>query len=90
MYSSASGVFNLVENPINRYSIGDRTPNVKYDADGGLTIYIGPKSTRGEKESNWLPSPTSGLFTLTFRTYGPQKDILEQKWFPPGLEISNW
>jgi hypothetical protein len=86
MYGTASGTFNLVDNPINRYSIGDRTPNVKKDADGGLTIYIGGTSPGADKESNWLPGPTSGPFTLTFRTYIPGKDIVDQKWFPPGLE----
>lgn len=85
MYSAASGTFNLVDNPIDRYSIGDRTPNVKKDADGGLTIYIGGTSPGADKESNWLPSPNSGPFTLTFRTYIPGKDIVDQKWFPPGL-----
>lgn len=90
MYSMATGVFNLVENPINRYSIGDRTPNLKYDADGGLTIYIGPQTPGGEKEKNWLPSAASGPYTLTFRTYGPGKEILEQKWFPAGVKPSNW
>lgn len=86
MYGMASGTFNLVDNPIDRYSIGDRTPNVKKDADGGLTIYIGGTSPGRDKESNWLPSPTSGPFTLTFRTYLPGKDIVDQKWFPPGVK----
>ncbi|MFM7517222.1 MAG: DUF1214 domain-containing protein, partial [Pirellula sp.] len=86
MYSMATGVFNLVDNPINRYSLGDRSPGLKYDADGGLTIYIGPISPGGDKESNWLPSAPSGPYTLTFRTYGAGKDILDQKWFPPGLQ----
>lgn len=75
--------FNLVQNPINRYSIGNRTPDVKMNPDGGLTIYIQSTSPGADKESNWLPSPPEGHFTLTFRTYGPGKDIIEQKWFPP-------
>jgi hypothetical protein len=65
--------------------VGDRTPNVKKDADGGLTIYIGGTSPGADKERNWLPGPASGPFTLTFRTYIPGKDIVDQKWFPPGL-----
>lgn len=85
MYSAASGTFNLVDNPIDRYSIGDRTPNLKKDADGGLTLYIGGASPGADRESNWLPGPTSGPFTLTFRAYIPGQDIVDQKWFPPGL-----
>jgi len=87
LYGTASGTFNLVDNPIDRYSIGDRTPNVKKDADGGLTLYIGGTPPGADKESNWLPGPTSGTFTLTFRTYIPGKAIVDQKWFPPGLRI---
>jgi hypothetical protein len=29
----------FVDNPINRYAIGDRTPGLKYNADGSLDIY---------------------------------------------------
>ncbi|MGB6577199.1 MAG: DUF1214 domain-containing protein [Streptosporangiaceae bacterium] len=32
--------YNLVANPAHRYSIGDRTPGVTKDADGGITPYI--------------------------------------------------
>lgn len=85
MYSTASGTFNLVDNQLDRYSIGDRTPGVTKDPDGGLSIYIGGASPGAEKEGNWLPGPVSGPFTLTFRAYMPGKDILDQKWFPPGL-----
>src|SRR4029077_13811177 len=32
--------FFLIANPIDRYSIGDRTPGLRRDADGALTIVI--------------------------------------------------
>ena len=86
MYGMSSGTFNLVDNPIDRYSIGDRTPGVKRDRDGGLTLYIGGQSPGRGKESNWLPAPKVGPFTLTFRTYLPGQAIIDQKWFPPGLQ----
>jgi len=86
MYNTAtSQTFNLVPNPINRYSIGDRTKGVKRDLDGGLTIYIQSASPGPEKESNWLPSPPAGRFTLTFRTYMPGPEIVAQRWFPPAV-----
>ena len=31
--------YNLVDNPIDRHSLGDRS-GMKHDADGGLTIYV--------------------------------------------------
>lgn len=86
MYSvDENHTFNLVPNSIKRYSIGDRTPNVKTNADGSMTIYIQSKSPGKEKESNWLPSPPKGPFTLTFRAYIPGEDIVSQKWFPPAV-----
>lgn len=44
---------------------------------GGLRI----ASPGPDKESNWLPGPASGPFTLTlmFRAYIPGKDIVDQK-----------
>jgi hypothetical protein len=32
--------YSLTANPADRYSIGDRTPGVVKDADGGRTLYI--------------------------------------------------
>jgi hypothetical protein len=77
--------YNLVANPINRYAIGNRTPNLKLDADGGLTIFIQGESPGKDKESNWLPSPTSGPYLMVLRTYMPGLEIAEQKWAPPGV-----
>lgn len=75
--------FNLTPNPINRYAIGDRTPGLKKDPDGGLTIYLQNSSPGADKESNWLPTTESGPFLLILRTYMPGPEIVEQKWAPP-------
>lgn len=64
--------FQLVKNPINRFSIGDRTPGIVYGKDGSLDIYIQHSAPQG-KERNWLPSPESGLFRLNYRIYLPQE-----------------
>src|SRR5262249_49195714 len=42
----------LVDNPINRYALGDRS-NMTRDADGGLTIYIQSDAPGGSKAKNW-------------------------------------
>ena len=77
--------YNLVANPINQFSIGDRS-GMKPDADGGLTIYVQKDMPGADKESNWLPAP-DGQFFLVLRTYLPAEDIVNQKWQPPKITI---
>ncbi len=76
--------FCLVDNPINRYSLGDRSKELKYDADGSLTIYIQKESPGNDKESNWLPSPGEEFY-IVLRCYLPDAEIYEQRWFPPAV-----
>ena len=75
--------YNLVANPIDRYSLGDRS-GMKADADGGLTIYVQKDSPGPDKESNWLPAP-DGQFFMIMRTYLPADDIVNQTWQPPKI-----
>ncbi|MEO8447480.1 MAG: DUF1214 domain-containing protein [bacterium] len=75
----------LVDNPINRYSLGDRSPGLKKDPDGGLTIYIQNSSPGKDKESNWLPSPAEEYYVV-LRCYLPDEEIYEQRWFPPAVQ----
>ncbi|VVD68362.1 signal peptide protein [Pandoraea pneumonica] len=83
--------FQLVKNPINRFSIGDRTPGLKKNDDGSLDIYIQHTAPAG-KESNWLPSPPSGLFRLNYRIYLPQPQARDPKtlgkYLPPIKKVS--
>jgi hypothetical protein len=83
MYSMPEQI--MVANPINRYSIGDRTTGLKYGDDGSLTIYIQHESPGADKESNWLPAP-NGQFTLQFRAYMPTPEALKTLWAPPPVE----
>ena len=76
---------NLVENPIDRYSIGDRTPELVRDPGGGLTLTIQNEPPEAEQVSNWLPAPR-GPFNLILRTYLPAREIVEQTWQPPALQ----
>ena len=72
----------LVANPINRYSIGDRTPGLQYGEDGSLTLYIQHASPGADKESNWLPT-NAGPFSLQMRMYWPAPEALEGPYAPP-------
>ena len=72
-------------NPINRYLINSAMlPDLKPDADGGLTIYIQQDSPGKDNASNWLPAP-QGLFWLAMRIYWPKAEALDGAWKPPPL-----
>jgi hypothetical protein len=78
----------LVDNPINRYSIGSSTPELKKAADGSITIYLQAKSPGKDKEGNWLPTP-EGPFWPVLRTYGPGKPIEDRTWKVPPIKQAN-
>jgi hypothetical protein len=76
----------LVKNPINRYLINSpMLPDLKLDADGGLTLYIQSESPGADKEANWLPAP-KGPFMMAARYYWPKADVLEAKWTSPAVQ----
>jgi hypothetical protein len=77
----------LVANPINRYLINSpMLPELKKDADGGITLYIQNETPGKELESNWLPAP-KGAFAVYMRLYWPKKVAMDGKWTPPKAEI---
>ena len=79
----------LVKNPINRYLINSpMLPNLKLDADGGLTIYIQNMSPGNDKQANWLPAP-NGPFMLAMRYYLPKPELIEGKWKSPAVQRAN-
>jgi hypothetical protein len=79
--------FYLVANPIDRYSIGDRTPGLQTGADGSVTILMQTDSPGPGKESNWLPTP-EGRFRPVLRMYQPQKAILDGTYaLPPVRKV---
>jgi hypothetical protein len=76
----------LVKNPINRYLINSpMLPDLKLDADGGLTIHIQAESPGSEKQANWLPAP-QGPFMMAMRYYYPKPQLLRGEWQSPVVE----
>jgi hypothetical protein len=65
-----------VPNPLNRYVLGSDYPDMKYNADGSLTIYLQPDSPGKDKEANWLPAPR-GPFLVILGTYAPGEALIE-------------
>jgi hypothetical protein len=83
MYALPSGL--LVANPLHRYLINSpMLPDLKRDADGGLTVYIQHDSPSEDRESNWLPAP-NGPFLMFLRLFWPKPDAVDGKWRQPPL-----
>ncbi len=77
----------LAENPIDRYSIGDRTPGISYADDGSLDITLQTdEPADATKRANWLPTPTEGPFTVIYRMYGPGPDAQHGNWSLPPIQ----
>ncbi len=75
----------FVANPINRYSVSDRT-GLAQNPDGSVDIYIQDTAPAGH-ESNWLPAP-AGQFILWLRVYIPGEAILHGEYtVPPVIEV---
>ena len=72
----------FVANPINRYSVSDRSGLVP-NADDSVDIYIQNDAPAGH-ESNWLPAP-AGQFILWLRVYLPSEAILDGKYTVPAV-----
>jgi hypothetical protein len=81
--------FFLVANPIARYSIGDRTPGVQRDAQGGLTIVMQhDEPAEPQRRANWLPTPAGG-FRPILRMYEPDAAVFDGRYeLPPIRKVS--
>jgi hypothetical protein len=76
----------LAANPIDRFAIGDRD-QLAFNRDGSLDLYIQRESPGDDKESNWLPAPARGSFTMNLRLYWPKAEVLDGSWSPPGVTL---
>ncbi|UCE63448.1 MAG: DUF1254 domain-containing protein [Nitrospirota bacterium] len=76
---------NLTSNDLDRYSLGDRSRGLKYDQDGGLTLYFSHRSPAKENMGNWLPAPDDQFYCI-LRAYLPSQAIVDQTWEPSPLQ----
>ncbi|MEB5964991.1 DUF1254 domain-containing protein [Comamonas testosteroni] len=86
LYEFVTGGQYMVDNPINRYAIGDRTKGLKFNADGSLDIWLQPTDPGPEKRANWLPTPAKNLFYLMARAYQPWPEVLDPSWTPEPVQ----
>lgn len=73
----------FVANPIGRYSIGDRTPGLRNEADGSLVIRL--QASDPGPGHNWLPAPEGDPFYVVLRLYQPQAEHLDHRYAYPAL-----
>jgi hypothetical protein len=88
MYEAqADGAMFLTENPIDRYTLGDRTPGLVYGDDGALDVWIARSDPGGDRTANWLPAPADGPFMVILRAYLPETPIVAQTYVPPSITL---
>jgi hypothetical protein len=76
----------LIEKRIDRYSVGDRTPWLRADHDGRMTLVLQHERPDDDGVLNWLPAPEGG-FCLVFRAYGPDQSVIDHQWAPPAVRM---
>lgn len=81
------GALYFAENPINRYTIGDRTAGLKRGADGSIEIYMS-RSEPTSPTANWLPTPSEGNFVPMLRAYLPKAGLIEGSYEVPALQLA--
>ncbi|CAN5516033.1 DUF1254 domain-containing protein [soil metagenome] len=73
----------LVDNPIGRYAIGDRTPDLVWDGES-LTLHLQAEDPGPDHRANWLPTPM-GDFRPILRLYGPTATVLDGSYQVPPI-----
>lgn len=69
-------------NPLDRYAVG-RAANASEKDPAQVTIHI--QHEQPQDITTWLPAPSRRFF-LVLRAYGPRRELLEERWTPPGVE----
>lgn len=71
------GRYFFVDNPLRRYSIGDRTRGLTKNPDGTFDLWLQADAPADEAaRANWLPAPRAP-FRLSLRAYVPAPALVE-------------
>ncbi len=76
----------LIDNPIQRFALGDRDPLV-FNADGSLDLWVQADTPGPDKLHNWLPVKAGTSFLLNARLYWPKEAALDGSWGLPAVEL---
>lgn len=75
----------VVDNPLHRYCLGSRTPDLRRDPDGTVRIVIqSDPPTDPADLDNWLPAAI-GDFRPALRVYQPGDDLLDGTYALPAI-----
>ena len=77
----------FVPNPLDRFAIGDRSPQLRANRDGSYDIFIQTAPPTGERVVNWLPAP-AGKFALVWRAYLPKPELLDGSFRLPPVAVT--
>lgn len=66
--------------------IDSTVPGVRLNADGGVTVWFGPKAPAGE-EGNWVQTMPGKGYSAALRLYGPLEPWFNQSWRPGDIEL---
>ncbi len=70
------GRFFFADNPIGRYSVGDRTRGLVKNADGTIDLWLQADApAEADRLANWLPTPRSA-FRMSLRAYLPTPELV--------------
>ena len=69
-------------NEIDRFSLGTKSKQLRYGADGSLVIHVRQDKPDADNVSNWLPAPADE-FSLYIRAYWPLEALNDGGWTPP-------
>ncbi|DBB11917.1 hypothetical protein WJX82_007641 [Trebouxia sp. C0006] len=87
LYNSTN--FLLIQNPINRYNIGDRTSGLVYSGTNNSTLVVFISATQPQQgtanAANWLPAPSNAGFQLILRLYEAPASVLNNDYEPPAV-----
>lgn len=85
---TSDGQLFFADNPIDRYTIGDRTAGLKRGADGSLDIRMSRTAPNADPNANWLPTPAEGNFVVILRAYLPKPALLSGSYQLPPVQAA--
>lgn len=73
---------------INDTKLADRSSrmDLQENADGSVTLYIGPDKPKGDKAKNWIQTMSGKAWFPYFRLYSPKQAFLDKTWILPDIE----